>query len=324
MKILVCGGAGYIGSHMVKMLHENAIEVITFDNLSSGHIEAVQWGEFVEGDLLNSNDLERLFRAHQFDAVMHFSAKSLVGESVQDPEIYYQNNVIGTLNLLAVMREYGVYNLVFSSTAAIFGNPVTDIINESHPKHPINPYGRNKLMIEQILQDYSQAYGFNSVCLRYFNAAGNDPEGQLGESHQPETHLIPNILKAASGTGPALKVFGDDYDTEDGTCVRDYIHVADLAKAHLLAVEHLQTHGGASAFNLGNGQGFSVKQVIESCQLISGQPIPYQVTPRRAGDPARLVADSSLARKTLGWIPEFTDINPIIQSAWLWHQNPLY
>ncbi len=324
MKILVCGGAGYIGSHMVKMLHENAIDVVTFDNLSSGHLEAVQWGEFVEGDLLNQNDLASLFQAHQFDAVMHFSAKSLVGESVEKPELYYQNNVIGTLNLLAAMREHAVCKLVFSSTAAIFGNPITDTINESHPKHPINPYGRNKLMIEQILEDYSQAYVFNSVCLRYFNAAGNDSEGQLGESHQPETHLIPNILKAVSGTGPALKVFGDDYDTQDGTCVRDYIHVADLARAHLLAVEYLQTHDGASAFNLGNGQGFSVKQVIESCQLISGRPIHYQVAPRRAGDPARLVADSSLARETLGWIPEFTDINHIVQSAWLWYQNPRY
>lgn len=324
MKILVCGGAGYIGSHMVKMLHEAGIGVVTFDNLSSGHREAVQWGEFIQGDLLKQTDLESLFNAHRFDAVMHFSAKSLVGESVDNPQIYYQNNVVGTLNLLAMMCRHGVHNLVFSSTAAIFGNPVADVIDESHPRQPINPYGRSKLMIEQILQDYSQAYGFNSVCLRYFNAAGNDPQGQIGESHNPETHLIPNILRAASGEGPPLKIFGDDYKTADGTCVRDYIHVSDLAKAHLLALQYLQTEGGAWVFNLGNGRGFSVRQVIESCELISGKSIHYELSERRAGDPARLVADSSLARQKLGWVPEFADINDIVKSAWLWHQNSLY
>lgn len=324
MNILVCGGAGYIGSHMVKMLAEAGHGVVVFDNLSTGHRQAVQWGELVVGDLLDPAALQRLFAGRRFDAVMHFSAKSLVGESVTDPELYYANNVTGTANLLRQMRLAGVERFIFSSTAATFGLPRQERIAEDHPQQPINPYGKSKLMVEMMLQDYFQAYGLRSVSLRYFNAAGADPGGRLGESHQPETHLIPNVLRSLLGQGAGLKVFGEDYPTPDGTCVRDYIHINDLCEAHRLALEYLQAHPGSHGFNLGNGNGFSVRQVIAAASSVTGRAIPYTVEARRPGDPPVLVADSQKAVRELGWQPRLADLHSIIETAWRWHQHPHY
>jgi UDP-glucose 4-epimerase len=324
MKILVCGGAGYIGSHMVRHLRANGHEAVVFDNLSTGHRQAVGEASLVEGDLLDPAALATLFAAHRFDAVMHFCARSLVGESVQQPYAYYRNNVAGTLNLLQAMQAAGVERLVFSSTAAVFGNPQADLIDEDHPTAPINPYGASKLMVERMLADAATAYGLRSVALRYFNAAGADPAGTLGESHDPETHLIPNVLCAALGTGSSLKVFGDDYATRDGTCVRDYVHVNDLASAHLAALAFMGAHEGAHVFNLGNGQGFSVLEVIEAARRVTGADIGFEVAPRRPGDPPVLVAASNRAREVLGWIPEFTDIGDIIATAWTWHRHASY
>ena len=324
MDILLCGGAGYIGSHMLKWLALRGYRVTGLDNLSTGHREAVQWGELVEADLLDPASLERVFAGRRFDAVMHFCARSLVGESVAQPYDYYANNVSGTLNLLQAMQRHGVAKLVFSSTAAVFGNPVSARIDEVHPKAPINPYGASKLMVERMLQDAASAYGLRSVALRYFNAAGASPEGDIGESHQPETHLIPNALRAALGTGPALKLFGDDYPTPDGTCVRDYVHVDDLAQAHERALAYMQAHEGAHAFNLGNGQGFSVREVIEAASRVAGRAVPFEVAPRRDGDPATLVASSERARAELGWSPAHASLDEIIGTAWRWHQSPRY
>ena len=324
MDILLCGGAGYIGSHMLKWLALRGYRVTVLDNLSTGHREAVQWGELVEADLLDPASLERVFAGRRFDAVMHFCARSLVGESVAQPYDYYANNVSGTLNLLQAMQRHGVAKLVFSSTAAVFGNPVSARIDEVHPKAPINPYGASKLMVERMLQDAASAYGLRSVALRYFNAAGASPEGDIGESHQPETHLIPNALRAALGTGPALKLFGDDYPTPDGTCVRDYVHVDDLAQAHERALAYMQAHEGAHAFNLGNGQGFSVCEVIEAASRVAGRAVPFEVAPRRDGDPATLVASSERARAELGWFPAHASLDEIIGTAWRWHQSPRY
>ena len=318
--ILVCGGAGYIGSHMARWLAVRGFAVSVLDNLSTGHREAVQWGELIEADLLDPSSLERAFHGRRFDAVMHFCARSLVGESVAKPYEYYANNVMGTLNLLEAMRRHDVSRLVFSSTAAVFGQPVADRIDEDHPKQPINPYGASKRMVERILADAAPAYGLRSVALRYFNAAGASPDGAIGESHQPETHLIPNVLRAALGTGPALKVFGDDYPTADGTCVRDYVHVDDLAQAHQLALDYLDAHPGAHAFNLGNGQGFSVREVIAAAEAVSGRKIDHAIEPRRPGDPSVLVASSAKAREQLGWAPVYTTLEPIIDSALRWHQ----
>ncbi len=319
MNILICGGAGYIGSHMNKFLNLAGHQTIVFDNLSTGHREAVKWGEFFQGDLLNPQDLAAVFQQHTIDAVMHFSARSLVGESCSNPFLYYQNNVVGTLNLLDAMREAGIDKFIFSSTAAIFGNPVKERIDESHPKSPINPYGRTKLMVEQALQDYAQAYQLNSVALRYFNAAGADLEGELGEEHNPETHLIPNILKAARGEpGKSLTLFGNDYPTRDGTCVRDYIHVLDLCDAHIKALEYLDNHQGAHTFNLGSGNGYTVLEVLNAANQVVGQEIPYTMADRRAGDPSSLIADSTLASQELGWQPQITDMQQIVESAWRW------
>ena len=319
--ILVCGGAGYIGSHMARWLALRGSKVTVLDNLSTGHREAVQWGELIEADVLDPSSLERAFNGRRFDAVMHFCARSLVGESMAEPYAYYANNVTGTLNLLDAMRRHGVARLVFSSTAAVFGQPVADRIDEDHPRQPINPYGASKLMVERILADAASAYGLRSVALRYFNAAGASPDASIGESHQPETHLIPNVLRAALGTGPALKVFGDDYPTPDGTCVRDYVHVDDLAQAHELALAYLDANPGAHAFNLGNGQGFSVREVIAAAAAVSGRPIAHAIEPRRPGDPSVLVASSAKARGQLGWKPVHTRLEPIIESALHWHQG---
>jgi UDP-glucose 4-epimerase len=306
---------------MAKCLAARDVEVTVLDNLSTGHREAVRWGDLIEADLMDPQSLDFAFSGQRFDAVMHFCARSLVGESVIEPYGYYANNVTGTLNLLETMRRYDVDRLVFSSTAAVFGTPVTDLIDEDHPKAPINPYGASKLMVERILADAAAAYGLRSVALRYFNAAGASPDGDIGESHQPETHLIPNVLRSALGAGQALKVFGDDYPTPDGTCIRDYVHVDDLAEAHMLALDYMQHAPGAHAFNLGNGQGFSVRQVIQAAERVTGRSIPHEIAPRRQGDPPVLVASSNRARLQLGWKPRYVELEPIIESAERWHSS---
>lgn len=319
--VLVVGGAGYIGSHMVKMLHGCGYTVATLDNLSTGYRDAVPGGEFISGDLADRALLDELFDKRKFDGVMHFASFIQVGESVQNPAKYYENNVSNTLNLLDAMVAHDIKRFIFSSTAAVYGEPVRIPIDEAHPKNPINPYGRSKWIVEQILADYDRAYGFKSICLRYFNAAGADPEGQLGERHQPETHLIPLVLQAASGRRANIQVYGRDYDTPDGTCIRDYVHVADLCQAHLLAFERLLDGSGSAAYNLGNSNGFSVQEVISAAERVTGQAIPVKDVARREGDPARLVADAGLARQELGWCPEFDSLETIIRHAWQWEQQ---
>ena len=321
MNILVVGGAGFIGSHMVKHLSSENHEVTVFDNLSKGHRDAVLTGEFVEGDLANHDQLDQLFSSRDIDAVMHFASFIEVGESVRDPAKYYRNNFSNTQNLLDAMVAHGVGHFIFSSTAAIFGEPQYSPIDEVHPKSPINPYGRSKLMVEQMLEDYDKAHGLKSICLRYFNAAGADVDGDLGERHNPETHLIPLVLQAASGRRDSISIFGNDYDTLDGTCVRDYIHVQDLCAAHLLALHYLTDKGESDRFNLGNGQGFTVQQVIESARAVTGCDIPVSVEGRRSGDPATLVADASKAKSVLGWDPKLSSLGDIIETAWNWEQS---
>lgn len=322
MHVLICGGAGYIGSHMAKMLAGRGERVTVFDNLSTGHREAVQWGSLIVGDLLVPADIDRVLQAGTYDAVMHFSAKSLVGESISHPDRYYLNNVMGTVNLLNALIRHRIDKFIFSSSAAVFGNPEYTPIDEQHPTRPINPYGKTKLMVESMLADYDQAYGLRSVALRYFNAAGADPDARLGESHAPETHLIPNILLSVSKrSAPSLKVFGLDYDTADGTCVRDYIHVDDLCDAHLRALDYLVGGGKTDIFNLGNGRGFSVLEVIQSATLVTGKEIAYSVVDRRPGDPPVLVASSAKARQQLKWNPRYSELEQIIETAWKWHQN---
>ncbi|MDR3390205.1 MAG: UDP-glucose 4-epimerase GalE [Sulfuriferula sp.] len=321
MKILVVGGAGYIGSHMVKMLLAHGHDVVTFDNLSSGHRDAVLGGEFVSGDLADQTALDAVFKQHQPEAVMHFASFIQVGESVRRPDMYYRNNFSNTLNLLDAMVAHEVKNFIFSSTAAVFGEPDYVPIDEAHPNRPVNPYGRSKWMIEQVLADYDHAFGLKSVCLRYFNAAGADPEGLLGERHDPETHLIPLILQAASGRRPEIQVFGRDYDTPDGTCIRDYIHIVDLCSAHLLALQYLVNGGSSERLNLGNGSGFSVQQVIDNVEKVTKRKVKVLDGPRRAGDPARLVADATRARSKLGWKPEFAELETIVAHAWAWEQK---
>jgi UDP-glucose 4-epimerase len=322
MRILVCGGAGYIGSHMCKMLVARGYSVTVFDNLSTGHREAVRWGEFIKGDLLIPGDIERALATGTYAAVMHFSARSLVGESVAAPDVYYRNNVVGTLNLLDAMVRHRVGSFIFSSSAAVYGSPEYSPIDEQHPTRPINPYGMTKLIAESILGDYDSAFGLRSIALRYFNAAGADPDGEIGEAHDPETHLIPNILLAAAGKpGQVLKVFGDDYATADGTCVRDYIHVNDLCEAHILALQSLLQGGRSGVFNLGNGRGFSVLEVINAAREVTAREIPYSVVERRPGDPPVLVASSRRAESILGWRPRHGDIRSIIETAWKWHSR---
>lgn len=321
MKVLVVGGAGYIGSHMVKLLAVAGHEVVTLDNLSQGYRDAVLYGHFVQADLADKAALEQLFSASRFDAVMHFASFIQVGESVKEPAKYYENNVTNTQNLLDAMVKHGVNHFIFSSTAAIFGEPEYTPIDEAHPARPINPYGRSKLFVEQMLGDYDRAYGLKSVCLRYFNAAGADPEGELGERHEPETHLIPLILQAASGRRENIKVFGRDYVTPDGTCIRDYIHVMDLCDAHLLAIEKLREMGKSAQYNLGNGNGFSVQEVIDAACRVTGRDIPVADAPRRDGDPAVLVADSARAKKELGWQPQYADLDKIVEDAWAWERK---
>lgn len=320
-KVLVVGGAGYIGSHMVKLLLSHGYHVVALDNLSGGFRDAVLGGDFIEGDIADTQLLNNVFSQYQFDGVMHFASYIQVGESIDNPARYYRNNVANTLNLLDAMVGHGVKAFIFSSTAAIFGEPKYSPIDEGHPKLPINPYGHSKLMVEQALADFDQAYGLRSVCLRYFNAAGADPDGELGERHDPETHLIPLVLQAASGRRDSIKVFGDDYDTPDGSCVRDYIHINDLCDAHILALEGLWCGKGSGLYNLGNGQGYSVQEVIDAARRVSGREFKVIQQNRRAGDPARLVADSAKARELLGWTPVFADLETIIGHAWNWEMK---
>lgn len=321
MKLLIPGGAGYVGSHMVAYAQEHGHEIVVLDDFSTGHERAVKDCEILRVNLLDHDKLSRLLKGRYFDGVIHFAAKSLVGESVKRPKFYYLNNVVGTLNLVNEMLKNEVNNLVFSSTAAIFGTPLTDKIEENHPKNPINPYGKSKLMVENMLQDICSANDFNVICLRYFNAAGAHESGQIGESHDPETHLIPKILKAALSNGVNLKVFGDDYPTPDGTCVRDFVHVTDLAQAHLLSLEHIKKNKGFTAFNLGNGDGFSVLEIIRDCERIADTKIPFQIDARREGDPAVLVSENKFAVYALNWNPKYKDISNIIKSAWFWHNS---
>ena len=325
-KILVTGGAGYIGSHCVLALLENGYEVVIFDNLSTGHIETVEklkkYGhvDFVKGDLQNLSDIKSLFNLYKTDAVIHFAAFSQVGESVKNPQKYYMNNVCGTLNLLSAMLEAGVKKIVFSSTAATYGEPEYIPIDEKHPQNPINPYGQTKLMIEKIMDDYDKAYGLKSVRLRYFNVAGADSQGRVGEWHEPETHLIPNILKSTFSGGQTFKMFGTDYDTKDGTCVRDYINVEDLAQAHLLALDYLNKGGETNYFNLGTNDGNTVKEVFSACEKVTGQNIPVDICPRREGDPASLVADNTKAKSVLGWKAQ-NSLEYSIEKAYVWEKT---
>ena len=321
MKLLIPGGAGYIGSHMVRYAQEHGHEVVVLDDFSTGHEWAVKDCEILRVNLLDQDRLSQLLKGRPFDGVIHFAAKSLVGESVKKPGLYYRNNVVGTLNLVNEMLNNDVNNLVFSSTAAIFGNPVTDKIAEDHPKKPINPYGQSKLMVENMLQDICSANDFNAMCVRYFNAAGAHESGEIGEAHDPETHLIPNILKAALSSKNSLRVFGNDYPTPDGTCIRDYVHVTDLAQAHLLGLEYMRKNKGFSAFNLGNGDGFSVLEVIKTCETIADTKIPFQIDERREGDPASLVANCMNANASLGWSPIHGTLCQIIDSAYNWHSS---
>ena len=324
MKFLIPGGAGYIGSHMVNYLLDSGHEVVVLDNFSTGNRWAIEDCEILELDLLDEEKLSATLKGKWFDAVIHFAAKSLVGESVADPHMYYKNNVVGSLNLIRAMLENDMDNLVFSSTAAVFGNPQSDLIKEDHPVLPINPYGQSKLFVEKILADMSSANGFNSVCLRYFNACGADPSGKIGEGHNPETHLIPNVLRSLLDAGGELKVFGNNYPTRDGTCIRDYIHVNDLASAHFAGLLWNRKNPGAHQFNLGNGAGFSILEVINACESVTGQKIKYSVEAPREGDPATLVSDSSKAKEELNWVPEFAEIEDIVESAWQWHSSDFY
>ena len=321
MNLLIIGGAGYIGSHMVKRLLATKHSVTILDNLSTGYRDAILGGVFIQGDVGNRALLDRIFSEHQFDAVLHFASFIQVGESVKKPELYYQNNLINTINLLNAMNLAGVKNFIFSSTAAIFGEPSYTPIDEIHPKLPINPYGRSKLMVEQILEDYDLAYGIKSVCLRYFNAAGADADGELGERHEPETHLIPILLQVASGRRERMSVFGIDYSTPDGTCIRDYIHVMDLCDAHIAALDYLQSNKESGRFNLGNGNGFSVAQVIEAVESVVGRTLSIDYAARRPGDPAILVADATLAQSTLEWYPKYRDLKTIVEHAWQFEQK---
>jgi UDP-glucose 4-epimerase len=319
--ILVTGGAGYIGSHLNKELNKQGYETVVIDNLSYGHVDFVKWGTLKRVDLSNSSEIRKVFLNYPIDAVMHFAAFTYVGESVEDPQKYYFNNLRNTLNLLKVMLEFEVKKIVFSSTCATYGNPLEIPITEDHPQNPISPYGRGKLMVEQILRDYSQAYGLKYASLRYFNAAGADPDGELGENHHPETHLIPLILDAALGLREDIKIFGTDYPTPDGTCIRDYIHVTDLADAHIKALEYIKSGGKSEVFNLGNGNGFSVREVIEKARKVTRREITAIEADRRPGDPPVLVGSSKKAREILKWEPNFDDLSQIISTAWQWHKH---
>lgn len=317
--VLVTGGAGFIGSHTCKELARNGFIPVSLDNLIYGHREFVQWGPFVEGDIHNGLLLDQLFQEYNFSAVIHFAAFAYVGESVQNPGKYYRNNVAGTISLLEAMRRNSCRNIIFSSTCATYGIPVSELISEENTQQPINPYGRGKLMVETILKDYEAAYGLRHGILRYFNAAGADPAAEIGERHNPETHLIPLAILAAMGQGQALTLFGDDYPTPDGTAIRDYVHVTDLADAHVRALAFLRTEDASIICNLGTGYGTSVQEVVETVDRIGGNRVPVVRGPRRPGDPPQLVSTSDRAERLLGWIPQRSDIETIVADAWRWH-----
>lgn len=320
MKVLVSGGAGYIGSHAVRQLKRNGFEPVVFDNLFKGHRQAIQGVEFFKGDLLDKESLKQCFKEHDVAGVMHFAAHSLVGESMQEPYMYYENNVVGSLNLFKAAIDAGVDKFIFSSTAAVYGQPDTVPITEGCKKAPLNVYGRTKLVIENMLRDFSDIYGIRYKALRYFNAAGADKSGDIGEDHTPESHLIPIIFQFVNGRRDKLCVFGDDYDTHDGTCIRDYIHVTDLADAHILALKDLLDGGQSDAYNLGSEKGFSVLEIIKAAERAAGTDIRYDIAERRAGDPSVLIASSEKIRKVLGWKPKY-GINDILQSAWNFHKK---
>ena len=319
--ILVAGGAGYIGSHICKRLAESGYRPVVVDNLVCGHREAVRWGPLVEGSVNDADLMDSVFSQYRIAAVMHFAAFCYVGESVVDPAKYYRNNVAATLRLLESMTRHDVRRFIFSSSCATYGEPLEIPISETHPQAPINPYGRTKRMVEEILGDFDAAYGLRSVSLRYFNAAGADPDAEIGEDHHPETHLIPLVLQVAQGRRGDIGIFGGDYSTADGTCVRDYIHVNDLADAHILALERLLDDKPSAAYNLGNGDGYSVREVIEVARKVTGRPIPERCMDRRPGDPAVLVGSSENAFRELGWLPRLGDITAIIETAWRWHEG---
>ncbi|WP_226655196.1 UDP-glucose 4-epimerase GalE [Pseudalkalibacillus hwajinpoensis] len=321
MAILVTGGAGYIGSHTVMYLQEQNEDVVVLDNLTKGHEQAVLNVPLYKGDLTDGKVIDQIFADHDIDSVIHFAASSLVGESVTNPLEYYRNNVVGSQALVSKLIEHNVKYIVFSSTAATYGNPERTPIEENDVTNPTNPYGETKLAIEKMLRWCDDAYGLKSTSLRYFNAAGADPEGKIGEDHQPESHLIPIVLQAALGQREKVSIFGDDYDTKDGTCVRDYIHVLDLAQAHYLALKKMKETNESGIYNLGNGKGFTVKEVIDTCRSVTEKSIEAEVAPRRAGDPATLIASSSKAMNELGWKPVYPELSQIVAHAWSWHQN---
>ena len=321
MNILVVGAAGYVGSHMVKRLLKDGHHVMAMDNLSKGYRDAVLCNTFFEVDMADQSATTKIFSENPIDAVFHFASFIEVGESISHPEKYFKNNTEGTQALLEVMMKFHVKYFIFSSTAAVFGSPNYSPIDEMHPKSPINPYGHSKLLVEEMLERFDQMYGLKYVSLRYFNAAGADPEGELGERHNPETHLIPLVLQAASGRRDSISIFGSDYDTFDGTCVRDYIHINDLVEAHIKAITYLRQRHSSTTFNLGNGKGFSVKEIIEAAEEVTGKKISVKLDKRRAGDPPTLVADASLATDVLGWTTEFKDIKDIIKHAWNWEKK---
>jgi UDP-glucose 4-epimerase len=320
-KILIAGGAGYVGSHVNKLLNAYGFKTLVFDNLSTGNIESVKWGELVIGDLSDIKQLDALFQNHNISCVLHFAASAYVGESVENPEKYYINNVVNTINLLKAMKTHGVSKIVFSSSCAVYGVPAELPMTENMPKNPISPYGRTKAIVENILEDYSKAYGINFVALRYFNAAGADTSGEIGECHYPETHLIPNVIYTALGISPYFTIHGNDYKTPDGSCIRDFIHVEDLAEAHHLALAYLEKNLPSTSLNLGTGKGYSVFEIINSVEKISNAKVNIKYGKRRIGDPAILFADSNLARSALSWKPKYNSIDAIIKSAWIWHSS---
>jgi UDP-arabinose 4-epimerase len=324
--VLVTGGAGYVGSHAAKALARAGYRPVTLDNLSRGFAHAVRWGPLEQGDVLDRAFLDAVIKRHRPAGVLHFAALAYVGESVTDPARYYRNNVVGSLTLLEAMRDHGLSRIVFSSTCATYGVPVRLPLAEDHPQAPINPYGATKLMVERMLADLDAAHGLRSVALRYFNAAGADPDGEIGENHDPETHLIPLAIGAALGTGPQLKIFGTDYPTADGTCIRDYIHVTDLAAAHVAALRHLEAGGASAALNLGTGSGLSVREIVTEVARQVGRPVPADEVARRPGDPPELVADPTRARQLLGWTPRCSDVASVISTAYAWaarqHNRP--
>ena len=319
MRVLVTGGAGYIGSHTAKLLATSGHVPIVFDDLSQGHDWAVKWGPIERGSLSDQERLREVLARHPVDAVIHFAANALVGESMSNPTKYFRNNTVGTLNLLDAMHAAGVDRIVFSSTCATYGNPVRVPIDEGHPQVPVNPYGESKLMVEKILRWYGECYGLRWMALRYFNAAGADPDGEIGEDHDPESHLIPLVIGAAMGTRPPVKILGTDYDTPDGTAIRDYVHVMDLADAHLRALQRLDEGTPSQAVNLGTGHGQSVREVVTAVSRTAGKAVPALESPRRAGDPATLVADPARARDVLGWTCRYPDLDVIVEHAWRWH-----